>query len=409
MDLIYDHVDIAGAGAPGERKGSRMNIGDQMVIEAYKHVGKPYVWATHGPNTFDCSGLVHYVVLQVTGTWISPGTDAQQHMGSPVSTANLRPGDLIFYGDPPGGGIVTHVGIYVSPGVMIDAANENTGVRVTDPFGPWYGERFMFARRLYPYVDGQQPDPDPPPHVIGDGDTVTGRVVLYAAADPIGTYSTASADELLCVTGPALRANGADFLPVRVQGTGVDAFILAEAIVLDTIGGCAAPDPDPDPDPIPGRTPSQWSAGDRIRVVDDPLNVRTSYPSGTVIGTYSTGEEVCMVGGPHAANGYHWIQVEGRLNGWVAEDFCERIGIQTCGGTPPPDPDPDPPVQYTHHVTGSALNLRTAPGGALLGTMPVGTRLRIISGPVAQGGYTWYEVEAEHFGTGWCVNGFDPI
>jgi hypothetical protein len=391
-----------------------MNSGDQMVTEAYKHVGKPYVWATHGPDTFDCSGLVHYVVLQVTGTWIPPGTAAQQSMGSPVSPipSALRPGDLLFYGDPPGGGLVTHVGIYVSPSVMIDAANENTGVRITDPFGSWYGERFLFARRLYPYDDSPTP-PDPVPGIAA-GDVVTGRVVLYAAADPAGAISTASETHTLCVTGLVVTGGGVDFLPVRVQDTGVDAFLMRGAARLDTKGGCADPgggDPEPDPseDPYP-RTPAQWSPGDRIEVVDDPLNVRNAYPGGTVIGTYSTGEQMCVVDGPFAANGYSWVKVEGRLNGWLAGDFCTRIGIQACGGgTPPPDPDPDPPANWTHRVTGSALNLRSAPGGALLGTMPVGTRLRIISGPVAQGGYTWYEIEAEHVGTGWCVNGFDPI
>lgn len=390
------------------------NIGDQMAAEAYNHLGKPYVWATHGPNTFDCSGLVHWVVLQVTGTWIAPGTAAQKDMGalvSPVPSA-LRPGDLLFYTDPPGGSNVTHVGIFIEPGVMIDAANENTGVRITNPFGSWYGERFLFARRLYPYDDSQAPgnDPDPDP-TIETGDVVTSGVPLFQSANAGAAITTINALDTLCVTGEPIVESGLGFLPVDVTGVGVSGYVLVATTELEQKGGCLPPDPDPDPDPPADpypTTPGQWNAGDKIEVVDGNLNTRTSYPSGTVIGTYQAGEQVCMVGGPYVANGYTWIQVEGRLNGWVAGDFCKRVGIQTCGGGTPPDPEP-PVTTWTHKVTGSNLNLRATPGGALMGTMPIGTKLRVLSGPVSQGGNTWYEVEAELFGTGWCVNGFDPI
>jgi len=393
------------------------NIGDQMAAEAYNHVGKPYVWATHGPNSFDCSGLVHWVVLQVTGTWIAPGTAAQKDMGtlvSPVPSA-LRPGDLLFYTDPPGGSNVTHVGIFIEPGVMIDADNESTGVRITGPFGSWYGERFMFARRLYPYDDSQAPgapDPDPPAPTIETGDVATGAVPVFQSTDPAGAVSLIDTIERLCVTGAVITVGGVDFLPVQVQATAVDGYLILGTAALEEKGGCLPPDPDPDPDPPADpypTTPSQWAPGDRIEVVDGNLNTRSSYPSGGVIGTYQTGEQMCMVDGPAAANGYTWIKVEGRLSGWIAGDFCKRIGIQTCGGDTPPDPDPDPPANWTHKVTGSNLNLRATPSGTLMGTMPIGTKLRVFSGPVSQGGHTWYEVEAELFGHGWCVNGFDAI
>lgn len=70
-----------------------------------------------------------------------------------------------------------------------------------------------------------------------------------------------------------------------------------------------------------------------------------------------------------------------------------------------------PPTQWTHQVTNGPLNLRTASNttATLIGAMPNGTKLRVISGPVSNQGYSWYNVEAEGFGTGWCVNGFDPI
>lgn len=70
-----------------------------------------------------------------------------------------------------------------------------------------------------------------------------------------------------------------------------------------------------------------------------------------------------------------------------------------------------PPTQWTHQVTNGPLNLRTAgnTSATVIGAMPNGTKLRVISGPVSNQGYSWYNVEAEGFGTGWCVNGFSPI
>ncbi len=72
---------------------------------------------------------------------------------------------------------------------------------------------------------------------------------------------------------------------------------------------------------------------------------------------------------------------------------------------------PTPAPQWTHRVTNGPLNLRTASNtsATVIGAMPNGTRLRIISGPVSNQGYSWYSVDAEDFGQGWCVNGFDPI
>lgn len=70
-----------------------------------------------------------------------------------------------------------------------------------------------------------------------------------------------------------------------------------------------------------------------------------------------------------------------------------------------------PPPVWTHQVTNGPLNLRTEANtsATVVGSMPNGTKLRVISGPVSNQGYSWYNVEAEGYGVGWCVNGFDPL
>ncbi len=91
---------------------------------ALAQVGDPYRWGATGPDSFDCSGLVNYAFRSVGRS--VPRTSSQLRAWSiPVSRAAAQPGDLVF---SPG-----HVGIYVSPGVMVDAPNAATCARAVSP------------------------------------------------------------------------------------------------------------------------------------------------------------------------------------------------------------------------------------------------------------------------------------
>ena len=109
---------------PAETGGS--DRAAQAVAAAMAKVGSSYVWGTSGPNTFDCSGLTSYAYRQV-GINLSRSSRAQwQSAGRKVSKSELRPGDLVFYYSP-----VSHVGLYIGGGKIVDAANPRSGVRVT--------------------------------------------------------------------------------------------------------------------------------------------------------------------------------------------------------------------------------------------------------------------------------------
>ncbi len=92
-----------------------------LITEAEKYIGYPYVWGGSNPNTsFDCSGFVSWVLTQ-SGVCNTGRLGAQglYNISTPVSSANARPGDLIFFVgtyDTPG---VSHVGIYVGGGKML--------------------------------------------------------------------------------------------------------------------------------------------------------------------------------------------------------------------------------------------------------------------------------------------------
>ena len=101
--------------------------GDAVVSAAGKYLGTPYVWGGSDPSGFDCSGLVYYALTQ-SGVSV-PRTTAQGYkdMATPVTEAEAKPGDLIFFGTQ---GAVDHVGIYMGNGQMINATGAS--VQITD-------------------------------------------------------------------------------------------------------------------------------------------------------------------------------------------------------------------------------------------------------------------------------------
>ncbi len=94
------------------------------ISAATSKVGSRYVWGTSGPGTFDCSGLTSYAYRSV-GISLPRSSRAQFGMGTKVAKSDLQPGDLVFYYSP-----VSHVGIYIGNGKIVDAANPRSGVRI---------------------------------------------------------------------------------------------------------------------------------------------------------------------------------------------------------------------------------------------------------------------------------------
>ncbi|MCM1369136.1 MAG: C40 family peptidase [Candidatus Amulumruptor caecigallinarius] len=128
---------------------SRQLAGD-LIKEANKHIGKPYVHGMKGPNAFDCSGFSSYVYKQF-GYSISPSSRVQYTEGVKVDRKNLRTGDLVFFTSRSSGRHVGHVGI------VVDANNETgdfsfihasvKGVKISTCEG-YYEGRYVGARRI---------------------------------------------------------------------------------------------------------------------------------------------------------------------------------------------------------------------------------------------------------------------
>ncbi len=104
----------------------------EVVSIAMQYLGVPYVWGGSSPKGFDCSGLVMYVYRKV-GVSLPHSSRMQYGYGRPVSRNDLEPGDLVFFHNP-----ISHVGIYIGDGQMINAAGTGKGVRIDDVWSSSY-------------------------------------------------------------------------------------------------------------------------------------------------------------------------------------------------------------------------------------------------------------------------------
>lgn len=101
-----------------------------LVEYAKQFVGNPYVWGgaslTKGA---DCSGFV-LSVFKKYGITLSHSSRAQANEGTKISASELKPGDLVFYGN--GKGTINHVAIYIGGGQVIHASSPKTGIKISN-------------------------------------------------------------------------------------------------------------------------------------------------------------------------------------------------------------------------------------------------------------------------------------
>lgn len=109
---------------------------------ALKQIGDRYVFGAAGMIYWDCSGLTMRA-YQAAGVSLPHSAAAQSNYGKRVSLNALRPGDIVFFGSP-----ISHNGIYLGGGRMVDAPHTGARVRV-ESFGSWFGGlRLVTARRF---------------------------------------------------------------------------------------------------------------------------------------------------------------------------------------------------------------------------------------------------------------------
>jgi peptidoglycan DL-endopeptidase CwlO len=113
-------------------------VGAQALAAALSKRGDPYVWGAAGPGAFDCSGLVVWAFAQ-EGIMLPHYTGDLWNSGVHIPRADLEPGDLVFFFAD-----ISHVGIYLGDGLMVDAPDFGEVVRVE----PVYWGAFAGAVRI---------------------------------------------------------------------------------------------------------------------------------------------------------------------------------------------------------------------------------------------------------------------
>ncbi len=115
----YTDYDIPGEALTDKRFAN-------MVREAEKYLGMPYVWGGSSPSTgFDCSGFVCYVVNHCGNGWNVGRQTANglKNLCAVIPKSEMRPGDLVFFQGTYNTSGASHVGIYVGNGMMIHCGN----------------------------------------------------------------------------------------------------------------------------------------------------------------------------------------------------------------------------------------------------------------------------------------------
>ncbi len=119
-----------------------------MLTEAEKYLGMPYVWGGSSPSTsFDCSGFVSWVINHSGWNVGRLGAKSLCNICTPVSPANARPGDLVFFintYDAPDPNAPTHCGIYVGNNMMIHCGNPISYANLSSNY--WQNHFYCYGR-----------------------------------------------------------------------------------------------------------------------------------------------------------------------------------------------------------------------------------------------------------------------
>mgnify|MGYP001071707374 FL=1 len=116
-----------------------------IIKEAEKYLGYPYVWGGSSPSTsFDCSGFVSWVINHSGWDVGRLGAQGLCNICTPVSSANVKPGDLVFFTGTYDTSGVSHVGIYVGNNMMIHCGDPISYANLNSSY--WQSHFYRYGR-----------------------------------------------------------------------------------------------------------------------------------------------------------------------------------------------------------------------------------------------------------------------
>jgi hypothetical protein len=151
---IYDKIIATDRAQRSSLTVSRSSIRRQENTSISKlknliaqELGKPYKYGASGPNSYDCSGLTHYLFGKL-GINIPRTSKTQINAGTYVAKKDLQYGDLVLFAR--NGKTINHVGIYVGDGKFVHSPQTGDVVKITTLASGYYANSYYTARRVIP-------------------------------------------------------------------------------------------------------------------------------------------------------------------------------------------------------------------------------------------------------------------
>ena len=141
-----EHDGHSNSSSSGRRSSGSQDEAGDLIMNAMSLIGLSYRFGGNSPTQgLDCSGFMPYIFKRSMGITL-PRTSAEMAtVGQQVDRANLKPGDMVFFGS---GGRVSHVGMYIGNDRFIHAPRTGRDIEITSMNGTYWKNRYITARRV---------------------------------------------------------------------------------------------------------------------------------------------------------------------------------------------------------------------------------------------------------------------
>ena len=141
-----EHDGHNNSSSSGRRSSGSQDEAGDLIMNAMSLIGLSYRFGGNSPTQgLDCSGFMQYIFKRSMGITL-PRTSAEMAtVGQQVDSANLKPGDMVFFGS---GGRVSHVGMYIGNDRFIHAPRTGRDIEITSMNGNYWKSRYITARRV---------------------------------------------------------------------------------------------------------------------------------------------------------------------------------------------------------------------------------------------------------------------
>ena len=146
----YGYVQASAVATTPDSGSTDSATVNKVIALAKAQSGKPYIYGTTGPNSFDCSGFTYYVFKQYGyslkgSAYLQGYNDAYPKI---ASMSALQPGDLVFFNTIADNDLSDHTGIYIGGGDFIHASSGGGHVMISSMLKGYYYTNFSWGRRV---------------------------------------------------------------------------------------------------------------------------------------------------------------------------------------------------------------------------------------------------------------------